>query len=228
MYTYIDISGTRYFKNRKDGNADFTTRLVSKGGVYSWYEGSTEDNSFLLEKAGFVPHEHCRPTPYLAHVKANPNCKVDMELFRTDMLDVKIQESSGSKKRKATDSERKEQWSREAANDIQESRKHFEDAITKKWNKLSLLDNYCNAFSDNQIIQLKDLPLGSYNVMAMRETQTQYGEKYIMLIDRNGTLRLCYSNKFIETYTYVKTCLAPRRRRFANLSEITSLSTKNH
>jgi hypothetical protein len=116
------------------------------------------------------------------------------------MLDVKIPESSGSKKRKATDSERKEQWSREAANDIQESRKPFEDAITKKWNKLSLLDNYCNAFSDNQIIQLKDLPLGSYNVMAMRETQTQYGEKYIMLIDRNGTLGLCYSNKFIEMY----------------------------
>ena len=44
---YVDISGTRYFKNRKDGNADFTTRLVSKGGVYSWYEGSTEDNAFL-------------------------------------------------------------------------------------------------------------------------------------------------------------------------------------
>ena len=170
---YVGISGTRYFKNRKDGNADFTTRLVSKGGVYSWYEGSTEDNAFLLEKAGFVPHEHC--TPYLAHVKANPNCKVDMELFRMDMLDVKIPESSGSKKRKATDSERKEQWSREAANDIQESRKPFEDAITNKWNKLSLLDNYCNAFSDNQIIQLKDLPLGSYNVMALRETQTQYG-----------------------------------------------------
>ena len=42
---------------------------MSKGGVYSWYEGS-KDNAFLLEKAGFVPHEHC--TPYLAHVKANP------------------------------------------------------------------------------------------------------------------------------------------------------------
>ena len=119
---YVDISGTRYFKNRKDGNADFTAGLVSNGGCYSWYEGSTEGNAFLLEKAGFVPHEHC--TPYLAHVKANPDCKVDMELFRTDMLDVKIPESSGSKERKAkaTDNERKEQWSREAANDIQESR----------------------------------------------------------------------------------------------------------
>ena len=200
---YVDISDTRFFKNRTDGNADFTTRLVSKGGVYSWYEGSKEDNAFLLEKAGFVPHERC--TPYLAHVKANPNCKVDMELFRVDILDVKIPESSGSRKGGAVKSERKQQWekvAREIANDIRESRKPFEDAIAEKQNKLQLLDNYSSAFSNNKIIHLKNLPLGSYNVMAMRETQTQFGEKYIMLvaIDLNGTLGLCYSNKQIERH----------------------------
>ena len=167
----VDISDTRFFKNRTDGNADFTTRLVSKGGVYSWYEGSKEDNAFLLEKAGFVPQERC--TPYLAHVKANPNCKVDMELFRVDILDVKIPESSGSRKGGAVKSERKQQWekvAREVANDIRESRKPFEDAIAEKQNKLQLLDNYSSAFSNNKIIHLKNLPLGSYNVMAMRET----------------------------------------------------------
>ena len=52
--------------------------------------------SCCMEKAGFVPHERC--TPYLAHVKASPNCKVDMELFQVDILDVKIPESSGSRK----------------------------------------------------------------------------------------------------------------------------------
>ena len=38
--------------------------------------------------------------------------------------------------------------------------------------------------------------------MAMRETQTQFGEKYIMLVatDLNGTLGLCYSNKEIERH----------------------------
>ena len=200
---YVDISDTRLFKNRTDGNADFTTRLVSKGEVYSWYEGSKEDNAFLLEKAGFVPHERC--TPYLAHVKANPNCKVDMELFRVDILDVKIPESSGSRKGGAVKSERKQQWekvAREIANDIRESRKPFEDAIAEKQNKLQLLDNYSSAFSNNKIIHLKNLPLGSYNVMAMRETQTQFGEKYIMLVamDLNGTLGLCYSNKQIERH----------------------------
>ena len=38
--------------------------------------------------------------------------------------------------------------------------------------------------------------------MAMRETQTQFGEKYIMLVatDLSGTLGLCYSNKEIERH----------------------------
>ena len=46
------------------------------------------------------------------------------------------------------------------------------------------------------------MPLGTYNVMAMRETQTQFGQKYIMLvaIDLNGRLILCYSNKEIEKF----------------------------
>ena len=85
---YVDISGARYFKSRKDGGADFTTRLVSKRGIYSRYEGSKEDNAFLLEKAGLVAHENC--IPYLAHVKGSKTCKVDMKLCRADILDVKL------------------------------------------------------------------------------------------------------------------------------------------
>ena len=34
---FIDISGARYFKGRKDGGTDFTTPLVCNGGIYSWY-----------------------------------------------------------------------------------------------------------------------------------------------------------------------------------------------
>ena len=38
--------------------------------------------------------------------------------------------------------------------------------------------------------------------MALRETQTQFGQKYIMLLttDLNGTLGLCYCNKEIERF----------------------------
>ena len=63
----MDISGARYFKSRKDGGTDFTTRLVSIGGIYSWYEGSNKENTRLLQKVGLVPHEHC--APYLAHLQ---------------------------------------------------------------------------------------------------------------------------------------------------------------
>ena len=80
----MDISGARYFKSRKDGGTDFTTRLVSIGGIYNWYEGSKEENTQLLQKVGLVSYEHC--APYLAHVQGNKNCKVDMKLSRADIL----------------------------------------------------------------------------------------------------------------------------------------------
>ena len=109
------------------------------------------------------------------------------------------------KERNSPDKERNEHWKNiasKAAKEIRESRKPFEDAIAEKQNKLQLLDKYSSAFSNNKILHLKNLPLGSYNVIAMRETQTQFGAKYIMLVatDLNGTLRLCYYNKEIERH----------------------------
>ena len=79
--------------------------LVSKGGIYSWYEGSKEDNAFLLEKAGLVAHENC--IPYPARVKGSKTCKVDMKLCRADILDVKLP----AKKRSAPEKERKHEKS---------------------------------------------------------------------------------------------------------------------
>ena len=88
------------------------------------------------------------------------------------------------------------------AKEIQECREPFEDPTVEKQNKLQLLDNHSSAFSNNKVIQLKNLPLGPYNIMAMREAQTQFGQKYIMLLvtDQNGTLGLCCSNKEIERF----------------------------
>ena len=172
---------------------------MSKGGIYSWYEGSKQDNAFLLEKAGLVAHENC--IPYFAHVKGSKTCKVDMKLCRADILDVKLP----AKERSAPEKERNEHWkdiASKATKEIRESRKPFEDAIAEKQNKLQLLDKYSSAFSNNKIILLKNLPLGPYHIMAMREAQTQFGGKYIMLLttDLNGTLGLCYSNKEIERF----------------------------
>lgn len=95
---------------------------------------------------------------------------------------------------------------KQAAKRIQECRKLFEVAIAESKERLNLLDHYSNVFSDSDITRLKDLPQGSYNVMAMREEQTQFGQKFTMIIETNdadqGTLVLCYSNKYIETYLH--------------------------
>ncbi|CAB3978718.1 Hypothetical predicted protein [Paramuricea clavata] len=117
-----------------------------------------------------------------------------MELCKADVLDVKLP----IKQRSIPVKEQNVQWKDVAgkeAKEIRESQKPFEDAIAEKRNRLRLLDNYSSAFSNNKIIHLKDLPLVSYNVIAMRETKTQFGEKYIMLLatNQNGMLELCYS-----------------------------------
>ena len=109
-------------------------------------------------------HEHC--APYLAHVQGSKTCKVDMKLCRTNILEVKLPVKQHSTLKK----ERNEPWKaliEETAKEIQESRKPFEDAIGEKQNKLQLLENYSSAFPDNKIIHLKNLPLESYNIMAM-------------------------------------------------------------
>ena len=80
---FVDISGSHH-----DGSMNFTTRLVPNGSTYSWNGESAEKNASLLEKAGLVAHEHC--TPYLASVKANENCKVDVELRRVEGFVVKV------------------------------------------------------------------------------------------------------------------------------------------
>merc|ERR1711936_1032416 len=55
----LEIVKNRYCKVNKDKSTRFTTRLVSKGGVYSCHPG--KENDKLLEKAGFVEHGNCIP-----------------------------------------------------------------------------------------------------------------------------------------------------------------------
>ena len=156
---FMGISGARYFKSRKDGATDFTIRLVSNNGIYSWYEGSNEENTRLLQKVSLVLHEHC--VPYLAHVQGSKTCKVDMKLCRTNILEVKLP----AKQHSTLEKERDDQWKElieETAKEIQESRKPFEDAIAEKQSKLQLLEDYSRSFSNNKVIHFKNLPSGPY------------------------------------------------------------------
>ena len=206
----LDITISRYFKSHTDGSVDFQTRLVSKKGVYCWNKGSKHDNMELVKNAGLVPHDHC--VPYVAHVKGTKNSKVDVGLTRADQCQsLKLPETMTYRERrvnKDTHTEQLEAITKEAINSIIETRRPFEQAIAEKRSKLEILDNYTSIFLGHEVIPLKDLPLGFYNVMAMRETQTQFGLKYIMLVDigSNGTLRVCYSNKHIEDYLLEHLC----------------------
>ena len=189
----MDISGARYFKSRKDGGTDFTTRLVSNVGFYSWYEGSKEENTQLLQKVGLVPHEHC--APYLAHVQGNKNCKVDVKLCRADILDVKLP----AKERSAPEKERNEHWkdiASKAAKEIRESRKPFED--------------------------LAELPLGSTHTVTAIGCIDHYGQqKLVVKLDDGITYQvemfIRRKEQLTKMYKIVisKTKLLPTRKKFA-------------
>ena len=84
----LEVAGTRYYKIDKDSSSTFPTRLVSKGGVYSYNNDTLENNALLLQKAGFLEHENC--IPYLAMTEGTKASKADAELRKVDVLDVNV------------------------------------------------------------------------------------------------------------------------------------------
>ena len=48
----LEISGNRYYKVDKNSSSIFPTRLVSKGGIYSYNKDTLENNALLLQNAG--------------------------------------------------------------------------------------------------------------------------------------------------------------------------------
>ena len=86
----LEISGNRYCKINKDKSTRFTTRLVSKGGIFSYNTESYKgENIKLLENAGFLEHDNC--IPYLGKCKASKRSKADAELQKIEVLDVHLQ-----------------------------------------------------------------------------------------------------------------------------------------
>ena len=98
-----------------------------------------------------------------------------MELSKADILQVKLQRSEKSPR--GCD---KEHWKK---------KQQHKYKLVENLSKRSLRRNkeyYSCVFSKNKIIYLDDFPSGSHNVMAMREKQTQFREKYMMLVNTDG------------------------------------------
>ncbi len=69
----------------------------------------------------------------------------------------------------------------------------------QKRENLDVLKTYTEQFSNNDTIPLRELNNGTYNVMAIRECQTKFGDKHILLVEVDDKLRVCYSNTYMET-----------------------------
>ena len=52
----LQLSGARYFKVMLDGSNHFTTRLVSRNGVFTSLNGTESSNADPVKKAGLQPH----------------------------------------------------------------------------------------------------------------------------------------------------------------------------
>ena len=93
----LEIYQNRYYKINKDKSTRFTTRLVSKHGIFSSNPESYQgENIKLLENAGLLEHDTC--IPFLAKTQATGGSKAYAELRKWETLDVKILNRKEDKK----------------------------------------------------------------------------------------------------------------------------------
>ena len=200
----LQLSGARYFKVMPDGSNRFTTRLVSHNGVFTSFNGTESSNADLVEKAGLQAHINC--SPYLSHVKANLQSKVRAEFKMVQELNIVVPMKQTLQNNDTT--------LKDAAKQIMEDRRPIELELEEKRKLLKALKMYTEQYSNNKIVPLRDLKQGTYSIMALKKITTRYGDKFIMIIEIDGSLKVCYSNKYLEdrirehlldeTLTYIK------------------------
>ena len=187
----LQLSGARYFKVLPDGKNNFTTRLVGHNGVFTSFNGTENSNEDLVKKAGLQPHVNC--SPYLAHVKANLQSKVRAEFILAKELDIVIPRRQNIRPKHTDKCALKD-----TVQQIMEDRRPIELELEEKREKLKALELYTEKYSDNEIILLCSLKLETYQIMALKKITTKYGDKFIMVLELNGCLKVCYSNKYLE------------------------------
>ena len=75
-----------------------------------------------------------------------------------------------------------------------EDRRPIELELEEKRKQLKAMDMYTEQYSNNEIVPLRDLQQGAYAIM-------QYGDKFIMILEIDGSLKVCYTNKYLEERT---------------------------
>ena len=88
----------------------------------------------------------------------------------------------------------------EEATRISEMKSQIEKEMRLKREKLEELDNYSQIFSSKKIVPLKSLAKRTHDIIAIREVETRFGRKYILVVALDGSQNfvLCYSNQYLE------------------------------
>ena len=184
----LQLSGVRYFKVMSDGTNNFTTRLVSHNCVFTSFNGTESSNADLVKKAGLQPHVNC--SPYLAHVKANLQSKVRAEFKMAQELNIVVPLKQTLQNNESS--------LKDAARHIMEDRRQIEMELEEKQKQLKALEMYTEHYSNYEVVPLRDLKQGTYSIMALKKITTRYGDKFIMIVEIDESLKVCYANKYLE------------------------------
>ena len=184
----LQLSGARYFKVKPDGTNNFTTRLVSTHGVYTSFNGTETSNADLVEKAGLQSHANC--SPYLDHVQANLKSKIRAEFKMAQEQDIVLPHVQKL--------QNKETSLKDAATQITEDRQSIELELEEKRKQLKTLDMCTEHDSNIKLVPLSSLKQGIYAIKALNECTRQQSNTFIMLLEKDGSLKKCNSNKYLD------------------------------
>ena len=185
--TVIEICGSRYYKINQDSSSTFTTRLVSKGGVYSCNNGSIEHNVKLLEIAGFLEHENC--IPYLAKSKGTTRSKADAQLRKAYSLDINTESL------KTVNILNVKEKLLYEAKQFEEVRKPLLLELKRKEEEIKSIKQCKDIFKNCGTVPLADLKQGFFTVKAAKKLATRFGTSYKLLLEDGKDCYLVWSNR---------------------------------
>ena len=178
----LEIAGSRYFKVHNDHTTHFTTRLVSKGGRFSYNSATVSENSTILKAAGFQEEPNC--VLYLSSTSANVNTKVKGMLHKVDTLKVMLPES----KRKKGPSDNDENATKivvQAAIKIDKIRAPLLAELETKAARLKKVQDYTEQLQTRDSHHLTTLNQGKYVLHAARKVSSRYGPQYKLLLEHD-------------------------------------------
>ena len=190
----LDIFGNRYHKINKDKSTRFTTRLVSKHGIFSSNPESYQgENIKLLENAGLLEHENC--IPFLSKSRHSNKSKADAELRKWETLHVNILNRKEDKK--CQQASLTKQMEEEILR-MEEQTKPLFIELKQEKEKLDW-KNECKHYFHGETIPLKNLSQGIYVLnVAKKVNNSKFAEQYMLSLGEKDKRTIVWSNKYIS------------------------------